>query len=211
MPELRDRRAAGRRGCGQAFPEPSRPGEGERAVRTWRERPYVNHRTGVQRAVDVREGQFRPRHVLVPDLGAQQAGVDHKNHQVAGDVAVEFVRCPGHLRSLGGVDKPLLGEGLVHRGPRVLAVLHGPLPVGAGGNVVDDAAHARHVTTAKIAVAKLVRGTDVTLTNHSANPYVSFREERYCLWASAHRTRRLECMTEALREKELDCHGFAAA
>ena len=53
-------------------------------------------------------------------------------------------------------------------------------------------------------------GTTATPAEHSANPYVSLREERYSLWASPHRTQRPGCIMEALRGKELDCHGFAA-
>src|SRR6202000_1869819 len=112
--------------------------------------------------------------------GAAQAGVDDQQHQVTSDVAVEFVRGPGHLGGLGRVDEALFRQGLVHRGPCVLAVGKRPLPIGAGGNVVDEAAHAGQVTIVDFVVADPAVSVD-TPANHSANPYVSLREERYCL------------------------------
>src|SRR6185437_5973657 len=198
MPELRDRTAARRRGGGQAFPGSSRAavegapgalaeGKGERAVGPGRERPGRHHRVDVQRAVDVREGQLRAGHVLVADLGAQQRGVDDEQHQAARHVPVEFVRRPGHLGGLRRVDEALLREGLVHRGARVLALGARPLPVGTPGDVVDEAAHAGQVTIVWLVVAHQAGGV-AGPANHSVNQYVSLREERYCLWASPHRT-----------------------
>ena len=45
---------------------------------------------------------------------------------------------------------------------------------------------------------------------HSANPYVTQSEERYCLWALPYPTRRPGCIMEPLRGKEMDSNGFAA-
>ena len=87
--------------------------------------------------------------------------------------------------------------------------IDGALPVGARGNVVDQAAHDGQVTIVCLVVAHLAGGAGGP-ANPSANQYVSHKEERYCLWASPHWSRRPWCIMEPLRGKELDCHGFAA-
>ena len=70
--------------------------EGELAVGGGSKRARLYHRVKVERAVDVRVGRGLPRHVLVPNLGADQVGVDDQQQQI-GFSLVERVGHEGDL------------------------------------------------------------------------------------------------------------------
>ena len=119
-------------------------GPGTVSVRSWGgygEGAGFDYCVGVERAVDVGIGRILAGHALVPDLRTHPVGINDQQHQVR-HVPVERVGHPGNLVRRRGVDEPLLGQGQAARRRRVLPLAHRPLPVGRGGDVVDE----RHPT-----------------------------------------------------------------